>query len=279
MISRDKFYSAIRASTLPVARNGRLSTGQVATLNLLLDEWDKRHLQDRRWLAYIMATTLGEVGRELQPITEQGARSYFDKYEGRESLGNTKPGDGYKYRGRGFVQLTGRRNYTRMGPLIGVDLVNNPDRALEPAIAVQIIYDGMIRGLFTGKSLPTYFPAGSAPKWKDARRIVNGTDRAEEFAGYGQRFLEAIEAALPAGEVPESRKPAPAPTQPPAPSTAGRGSEAATGAGGLAAGGAAIALSEGHPWLIVLGVIVILGSLGFATRRWWWPKLRQVFRK
>jgi len=59
------------------------------------------------------------------------------RYEGRADLGNTQPGDGSLFRGRGIFQLTGRANYARYGALIGIDLVANPVRAAEPAIAVQ----------------------------------------------------------------------------------------------------------------------------------------------
>lgn len=57
-------------------------------------------------------------------------------YGGR--MGNTEAGDGYKYRGRGFVQLTGKANYEAAGKALGIDLVNNPDLAAVPAIAAQI---------------------------------------------------------------------------------------------------------------------------------------------
>ncbi|MGJ7493423.1 XVIPCD domain-containing protein [Variovorax sp. ZT4R33] len=59
-------------------------------------------------------------------------------YGGRRNLGNTEPGDGWKFHGRGFVQLTGRYNYERYGKALGLDLVNHPDLASEPANAAKI---------------------------------------------------------------------------------------------------------------------------------------------
>lgn len=60
------------------------------------------------------------------------------RYEGRKDLGNNQEGDGYRFRGRGLAQLTGRANYAEMSKKIGIDLVNNPDEAAKPSIALQI---------------------------------------------------------------------------------------------------------------------------------------------
>jgi len=85
------------------------------------------------------ATIAVETARAFQPIHECGGDAYFTKhYEGREDLGNTEPGDGARFHGRGFSQLTGRANYLRYGGLIHVDLVAAPDKALDPDNAAEI---------------------------------------------------------------------------------------------------------------------------------------------
>jgi putative chitinase len=69
---------------------------------------------------------------------ELGNKSYFKRYDGRKDLGNTVVGDGYRYRGRGFIQLTGRANYREFGKKLGLDLENNPDIAADPQVAAKV---------------------------------------------------------------------------------------------------------------------------------------------
>ena len=79
-----------------------------------------------------------ETIQDAKNIVAAGPEAYFNKvYDGR--MGNNVPGDGYKYRGRGFIQITGKDMYNRVGKLIGTDLVNNPDLANQPEIAAKII--------------------------------------------------------------------------------------------------------------------------------------------
>ena len=77
-------------------------------------------------LSHFMAQIEHESGG-FKWLTELGGKSYFDKYEGRKDLGNTQPGDGYKFRGRGYIQVTGRYNYTKLSKDTGIDFLNNPD--------------------------------------------------------------------------------------------------------------------------------------------------------
>lgn len=195
MIDLETFFGTVRHSPFPK----RLTQGQVDGMSAILSEWERRGYTDLRWLAYMFATTFHETARKMQPITEYGARSYFNRYEGRKDLGNTVAGDGYKYRGRGYVQLTGRRNYTLASQKLGIDLVNNPDRALEPTIAAAIMFLGMTEGWFTGKELSDYFNDSKAD-WVNARRIINGVDKASTIAGYAKAFYVAL---LDATEKPE----------------------------------------------------------------------------
>lgn len=117
----------------------------------------------------------------FKPVHEYGTSSYFQRhYEGRADLGNTEPGDGERFAGRGFIQLTGRANYKTFGELLGVDLVANPDRALELDIAAEIF------ALFFKRH--GCDAAANARDWIRVRQLVNGGKNALGL------FLEEIHA-------------------------------------------------------------------------------------
>lgn len=179
------FYAAVRKIT------GALDQVQVDTIERLLTSAAHWPLS---WLAYAFATAHHEAG--LRPIHEKGGVKYLSKYQGRVDLGNTQPGDGVKYAGRGLVQLTGRINYTNASKFLGVDLVANPDAALEPANAARILVWGMSSGAFTGRDLADCLPdrRGTLTQFIEARRIINGQDRARAIAEHAIKFQDALEA-------------------------------------------------------------------------------------
>lgn len=78
--------------------------------------------------------------------------AFFNVVYARKDLGNTQPGDGWKYRGRGFNQLTGRANYTNEGKAIGIDLVNNPDLLDTPQVAAKALAHFFRSQLLIGQS-------------------------------------------------------------------------------------------------------------------------------
>jgi len=103
----------------------------------------------------------------FQPISEWGGPQYFtEMYEGRSDLGNTQPGDGARYHGRGFVQITGRANYRHYGQKLGVDLEGNPDLALDPDVASRVLVQYFWERSVDERALEE--------DWKGVRRAVNG---------------------------------------------------------------------------------------------------------
>jgi predicted chitinase len=113
------------------------------------------------------ATIAVETAGRFVPIDEFGDDAYFTKhYEGRKDLGNIEPGDGVRFHGRGQIQLTGRSNYLLASPVAGVDLVANPEKALDPAISAKLSL-----WFFEDRHVSD---ACNVQDWKAVRRRVNG---------------------------------------------------------------------------------------------------------
>jgi putative chitinase len=187
MIDRDYFFDAIR----PALFAGHMTDGQVEGMTAVLDAWEQRYAaNDIRWLAYPLATVRHETAATMQPIREYGLG------RGR-AYGTPDAVTRQTYYGRGLVQLTWKSNYARLGDLLDLDLVGDPDLALVPANAAAILFQGMIGGLFTGVSLARYFGSGFDDP-VNARRIINGQDCAEVIAGYHASFLAALTPAVAA---------------------------------------------------------------------------------
>lgn len=146
-------------------------------------------LTNYKWLAYALATVKHECANTWLPITERGPKSYFKYLIGK--LGNSNFEMAYKYRGRGYVQLTGYTNYRNMGAILGVNLKENPDLALQPDLAAKIMFYGMLNGTFTGRRFESYFNDHVTDP-VNARRIINGKDKAQLIAGYYEKIFKCF---------------------------------------------------------------------------------------
>lgn len=139
------------------------------------------------WAAYGLATAWHETAKTMQPIAEYG------KGEGRPY--GAKDETGRAPYGRGYVQLTWRANYVRAAKEVGEpQLAVDYDVAMQPDIAARILVSGMSAGWFSGKGLPDYLPdeLGTADQFINARRIINGTDRAPQIANYATQIQRAL---------------------------------------------------------------------------------------
>ncbi len=196
-INHAKFYDGYHSAY------GRMSQDAVnGSEQLCCHMEDDPELTDLRWAAYMLATVKHECANEWHPITERGHKAYFDKYEhhtqiGR-TLGNKQSGDGWRYRGRGYVQITGRRNYERMTAALQLseieNLIEHPEEALRPIIAYRIMSHGMRHGMFSGKKLRDYINEKGCD-YKGARRIINGTDKWELIASYAVTLEKILRGA------------------------------------------------------------------------------------
>lgn len=153
----------------------------------VLEALQEKGILDKPTLIAAIATIGVETGG-FCPINEYGGTQYFTKmYEHRKDLGNVQPGDGARYHGRGFIQVTGRSNYRRYGEQLGLGrrLEDNPELALEPKISAQILayyfYDRKVH------------QAARASDWRKVRKLVNGGYNGwNEFNNFVQRALQKL---------------------------------------------------------------------------------------
>ena len=161
--------------------------------------------------AYALATAYHETAGTMQPVKELGGTAYFTRMydingsrpaKARE-LGNLAPGDGAKFCGRGYPQLTGRKNYAFADQQLhargvlraGENLIDNPDLAMRPDIAAAIMVWGMREGWFTHRDLDDDIPRvgpASYDQFLRSRDIINGTDKADKIATEAVSFQSAL---------------------------------------------------------------------------------------
>lgn len=180
--------------------NGRMSDVQCQCLDGFTGAYlIYNHVLGKRipvsWLAYVLATTYHETAATMQPIEEYGLG------EGRD-YGVPDPVTGQTYYGRGYVQLTWKENYQRGEQVVvnfqtmknDMPLVMQPGLTLTPWVSAQIAINGMAEGWFTGKSLGNYL-TDSETDYVNARRIINGTDKAQTIAAYAVEVESALRLA------------------------------------------------------------------------------------
>ena len=184
-----KQYKEVMRSTI--------DEGQVFALNKLIDAINRdTSVKDLRWAAYMLATIRYECGPSFRPVEEKGVPDSFKKYDFRPDLGNTQKGDGYRYRGRGYIQITGRSNYRRMTDLLRLsdddDLEKYPENALKPEIAYMILSSFLLGGAARGQKLSDYL-SDSMTDYRGARKLITGSlNRADEVAEQARLFEIAL---------------------------------------------------------------------------------------
>ena len=194
-MERKAFFDAIRNK-----RNWTVEN--VMGTEFLLDRMEEERIPVND-AAYMLATAWWETGQRMQPIDEIGGSNYFNKLYGPGTrvgkvLGNTKLGDGALFHGRGYVQLTGRNNYARASRKLNNDFVARPWLVKDPRYAWPIMRAGMSEGWFTGKSLDDYIDdvdesdSEDFREYKNARKIINGTDKDSTIAQLAVDFEYAL---------------------------------------------------------------------------------------
>lgn len=151
---------------------------------LILQECQNSDVTNLAQVTYVLATA--EHESHLGEWMEEFASGW--EYEWRVDLGNNQAGDGPRFKGRGFVQLTGRANYTDWAKRLGIDIVSDPEKVMEPEIAAKILVQGMRDGSFTGVNLNNHI----GNDFVHARKIINRLDRAEQIAAIADEYLKVL---------------------------------------------------------------------------------------
>lgn len=219
MFDRKYLFDLLRNAPF----GGSLLKAQVFAVGLILDSCMAMGLR-KEYTAYILATAFHETGGKFGVSVENlnysvaALKSKFSRSRissadaerygrktgrpanqkaianliyggewGRKNLGNTQADDGWTYRGHGWPQLTGRRNFTLFG------FASNPSAAAEIENTVKILVRGMVEGLFTGKKLSDFWSESTQTfDAVGARKTVNGTDKASLIAMHYEAFLAAL---------------------------------------------------------------------------------------
>lgn len=177
---------------------GKLTQSKVDGLESIISAIEADpEITDVRWAAYMLATVKHECADTWQPIEEYGkgrGRQYGKPVKVKDANGNEFTAT---YYGRGYVQLTWDYNYKKLSDALGMgsELLIHPEKVLDPVIAYKIMSYGMRNGSFTGKKLATYINSTKCD-YTNARRIINGTDRAALIKGYAVTLESILKKSL-----------------------------------------------------------------------------------
>lgn len=175
----------------------------VKNIQLILEECNNYKLLPAQ-AAYVLATAWHETGAKMLPIRETFAETDDEAIARLDRAWNAgklpqvkqpywrKDARGQAWFGRGFVQLTHKENYKKVASLIGQPIDLYPHLALNPVIAAKILVVGMVKGVFTGYKLNDFINKNKID-FVNARKIINGLDRANKIAKYAEQFLLCID--------------------------------------------------------------------------------------
>jgi len=222
-MNRSRFYAELRKRNSG-AFGTSLTQSQVEGCEAVLDECMVQGASLYA-TAYILATAYGESNHTMQPQQEnlwysskripqvfsthrrQGippsklarnpemlANIVYGGEWGREVLGNTEPRDGWRFRGTGTGQITGRYNFGKWGKKLNLPLLDQPELLMQLDISTKALVRPMLEGWATGKKLPSYVNT-KEQDYVNARRVWNGVFDAEKYASWAKTFEDALKAA------------------------------------------------------------------------------------
>ena len=187
-IDRAAFFAAVRTSGVA---GTPLKQRSVESLEAILDSWARFYpAAPLEEIAYTLATARHEAwharAKEIRHDIEEvgGAKRPY---------GQPHPQTGQRYFGRGLTQLTHLENYARLGSDLRLDLVRQPELALQKDVSAAVLVIGAVKGRFTGKKLADFLPQDPV----GARRVVNGdvAENGPRVAAHYAHFLDALRAS------------------------------------------------------------------------------------
>jgi putative chitinase len=226
---QDAFWAHVRASLF----GGTISDQQFAGMSAILKVAGGSGFPIA-WTAYALATAYHETARSMFPNREslnysvEGLINTFGRHRisvadarrlgrsgtrpadqvsignivyggpwGKDNLGNTEPGDGYKYRGGGMDHCTGRANFAKVDAALnlGGRLVADPDIILDPEIAAGTLISGLETGRYRGIKISDRVPRdrlGETSDFTDARPIINPDRNGAMIAGHALKFQAGL---------------------------------------------------------------------------------------
>lgn len=152
------------------------------TIEAIKSECKTQGIGLKTQIAYVLATTQWETAQTFQPVRE----AFWLNEDWRRRNLRYHP-----YYGRGYVQLTWEKNYQKYGGILGIDLVNKPDLAMNQNVALFVLVHGFKTGAFTGRKITDYIN-NHQTDFLNARRCINGTDKMLQIANLAKKFLTIL---------------------------------------------------------------------------------------
>lgn len=170
-------------------------------ISLILEACRSYGITDRSHIAYVLASAHHESNMG-KTMSENCGGNHCDRYEKqplKSQLGNKHKGDGRWFRGRGYVQLTGRKNYERYSLILGVDMggdgtgdIKYPRRALKPENAAKIVAHGMKHGTYNEVHKLADFGRDGSYDFKGARKIINKQLEVAKVESIAKKYRKAM---------------------------------------------------------------------------------------
>ena len=167
---------------------GKINQSQVDGLEFLLSKFDNENFSAEQ-VAYMLATVKHETAHTFQPIQERGGYNYFKYLIGKLGIRNLIEAN--KFKGRGYIMITGRTNFEKFSLIMGIDFITNPELVREPENAYKIMIYGFVNGTFTGKKITDYINENECDFY-NARRCINGLDKAVLISGYADKIYNCL---------------------------------------------------------------------------------------